>query len=176
IVAALAIPLFINVDVFRPELEQKLSAALNRPVHIGKLEASILSGGASAENISIADDPAFNTGPFLQASALYVCVRLMPLILSRRLEVSSVTVQKPSIVLLKNAAGKWNYSTLGAGSTAKASPKASSPTTAELSIAKFEIVDGKVSIGQSSGHAGRQERTYQNVNLVARDISVGSVM
>jgi len=176
IVAALAVPLFINVDAFRPELEQKLSAALNRPVHIGKLQASILSGGASAENISIADDPAFNRGPFLQASALKVGVRLMPLILSRRLEVTSVTVQKPSIVLLKNAAGKWNYSTLGAGSPAKASPPSSSSTAAELSIDKFEIVDGKVSVGQSSGHAGAHERTYQNVNLVARDISVGSVM
>lgn len=176
IVAALAVPLFINVDAFRPELEQKLSAALNRPVHIGKLQASILSGGASAENISIADDPAFNKGPFLQASALKVGVRLMPLILSRRLEVTSVTVQKPSIVLLKNAAGKWNYSTLGAGSPAKGSPPSSSSTAAELSIDKFEIVDGKVTVGQSSGHAGAHERTYQNVNLVARDISVGSVM
>jgi AsmA protein len=176
IVAALAIPLFINVDAFRPELEQKLSAALNRPVHIGKLEASILSGGASAENISIDDDPAFNKGPFLQASALKVGVRLMPLILSRRLEVTSVTVQKPNIVLLKNAAGKWNYATLGTGSPAKANAKSSSSTAAELSIDKFEIVNGKVSVGQSSGHAGVRERTYQNVNLVARNISVGSVM
>src|SRR5215470_19362796 len=84
IVAALAVPLFINVDAFRPELEQKLSAGLNRPVHIGKLTASILSGGASAENISIADDPAFNKGPFLQASALQVGLRLIPLIFSRK--------------------------------------------------------------------------------------------
>src|SRR5262249_4195521 len=105
IVAALAIPLFIGVDAFRPGFEQNALAALTRPVHIRKLQASMLSGGASAENISIADDPAFNKGPFLQASALKVGVRLMPLILSRRLEVTSVSVQKPSIVLLKNAAG-----------------------------------------------------------------------
>lgn len=177
IVAVLAIPLFINVDAFRPELEQKLSVALNRPVHIGKLQASILSGGASAENISIGDDPAFNQGPFLQASALKVGLRLMPLIFSRRLEVTSVSVQKPDVVLLKNAAGKWNYSTLGAGAAAKASTKPSSSTaSSELSIDKFEIVDGKVSVGQSSGHAGVRERTYQNVNLVARNISAGSVM
>ena len=49
-------PLFINVDSFRPDLEKKISAALNRPVHIGKLEASILSGGATASEISIAHD------------------------------------------------------------------------------------------------------------------------
>src|SRR5215475_8370810 len=108
-------PLFINVDSFRPQLEQKLSAALNRHVQIGKLEASILSGGASASNISIADDPAVNKGPFLTASSVKVGVELMPLIFSRQLKVTSITVQKPEITLLKNAAGKWNYSTLGAG-------------------------------------------------------------
>ena len=43
------VPLFINVDSFRPDLEKKISAALNRQVHIGKLEASILSGGANMQ-------------------------------------------------------------------------------------------------------------------------------
>ena len=39
IVAALLVPLFINVDSFRPKLEKSLSTALNRDVHIGKLDA-----------------------------------------------------------------------------------------------------------------------------------------
>ena len=176
IVAALAVPLFINVDAFRPELEQRLSTALNRPVHIGQLQASIFSGGAAAENISIADDPAFSKGPFLQASALQVGLRLMPLIFSRRMEVTSVTVQQPDIVLLKNAVGKWNYSTLGAASATKPAPATSGPAASALSIDKFEIVDGKVRVGQSSGHAASHERTYQSVHLVARNIAPGSVM
>ena len=64
----LVVPLFIHVDSFRPDLEKKLSAALNRTVHIGKLEASIWSGGAAASEISIADDPAFSKSPFLRAN------------------------------------------------------------------------------------------------------------
>jgi AsmA protein len=100
----------------------------------------------------------------------------MPLIFSHRMEVTSVTVQQPDIVLLKNAAGKWNYSTLGAVSTTKTAPTTSSSSASELSIDKFEIVDGKVSVGQSSGHAAARERTYQNVHLVARNIALGSVM
>src|SRR5262244_1988733 len=84
VVTAVALPLFINVDTFRPELEKRLSAALNRPVHIGKLEVSIFSGGASASDISIADDPAFNRNPFLKAGTVKVGLHLMPLILSRR--------------------------------------------------------------------------------------------
>src|SRR5882724_11293920 len=82
------VPLFINVDSFRPDLETKLSAALNREVHIGKLDASIFSGGASATAISITDDPAFNKGPFLQASSVSIGLELMPLIFSKQFKVT----------------------------------------------------------------------------------------
>ena len=173
LVVALA-PLFINVASFRPDLEKKLSVALNRSVHIGKLEASIFSGGASASDISIADDPAFNKGPFLRASSVKVGLELMPLIFSKQFKVTSLTVQKPEITLLKNAAGKWNYSTLGAGrQESSPAPAGKGP---EISVAKFEIADGTVRVGRSSGHAAAKESVYQNVNLVARDISTATAM
>jgi AsmA protein len=168
------VPLFINVDSFRPDLEKKLSAALNRSVHIGKLDASILSGGASASDISIADDPAFNKGPFLRASSVKVGVQLMPLIFSRQLKVTSIAVQKPEITLLKNAAGKWNYSTLG--SSQKAAPEPSGKSAPDVSVDKFQIVDGTVRVGSSSGHTAGKESVYQNVNLVAHNISAQSAM
>ena len=168
-------PLFINVDSFRPDLEQRASAALNRKVTIGKLEASIFSGGASAENISIADDPAFNKGPFLQASSLKVGLRLFPLIFSRQLSITSITVDKPEIVLLRNAAGKWNYSSFGASS-----PQNSAPSTGgsapEFSVDTFEITNGKVSVGQGGARGAGKERNYQNVHLTAHNISLTSAM
>jgi AsmA protein len=174
IVAALALPLFVNVDSFRPNLEKSLSTSLNREVRIGKLSASLFSGGASATEIAIADDPAFNKRPFLQASSLKVAVHLMPLIFSKRLEVTGITVSQPEIVLLKNAAGKWNYSTLGASSS---KPKeTSSEPQPTISVEKFEIVDGKVRVGQSSGHRAGREHVYDNVNLTAKNISLTSAI
>ena len=169
------VPLFVNVDSFRPELEKKLSAALNRNVQIAKLDASILSGGASASDITIADDPAFNKGPFLRASSVKVGVELIPLIFSRQLKVTSITVQKPEITLLKNSAGKWNYSTLGAKKE-KNSADSSGKAAPEVSVGKFEIADGTVRVGRSSGHATGKESVYQNVNLVAKNISTSTAM
>lgn len=168
------VPLFVNVDTFRPQLQEKLSAALNRKVQIGKLEASILSGGASASNISIADDPAFNKGPFLSASSVKVGVELMPLIFSRQLKITSITVQKPEITLLENAAGKWNYSTLG--TTGQSKPAESGKSAPQISVEKFEISDGTIRMGHTSGHAAGKESVYQNVNLVARNISATTAM
>ncbi len=173
----IAVPLFINVDSFRPDLEKKLSAALNRQVHIGKLDASLLSGGASASDITIADDPAFNKDPFLKAASVKVGVQLMPLIFSKQLKVTSLTIQKPDITLLKNAAGKWNYSTLGAtAQTQKPAPEPSGKSTPDISVDKFEIAGGTVRIGHSSGHSAGKESIYQNVNLVAHNISATSAM
>jgi AsmA protein len=188
----IVVPLFINVDSFRPDLEKKLSAALNRQVHIGKLDASILSGGASATDITIADDPAFNKDPFLKASSVKVGVQLMPLIFSKQLKVTSVTIQKPDITLLKNAAGKWNYSTIGATAQPQKTPAEPTGTTAsqpsgkpapespgkasDVSVDKFEIAGGTVRVGHSSGHAAGKESVYQNVNLVAHNISAQSAM
>src|SRR5947209_10064582 len=169
------VPLFINIDNFRPELEKKLSAALNRNVQIGKLDASILSGGASASQISIADDSAFNKGPFLRASSVKVGVELLPLIFHKQLKVTSITVQKPEITLLKNAAGKWNYSTLGAAKQ-QSSAEPAGKSSPEISVGKFEIADGTVRVGRSSGHTAGKESVYQNVNLVARNISSTTAM
>lgn len=175
IVAALALPLFVNVDSFRPSLEKSLSTSLNRQVQIGKLSASLFSGGASASQISISDDPAFNKGPFLQASSLKVGVHLLPLIFSKRLEVTGITVQRPDIVLLKNAEDKWNFSTLGATSAQQKQPSQGGEAPA-ISVEKFEIVDGTMRVGRSSGHKAGQERVYDKVNLTARNISTSTAI
>src|SRR3954468_3400133 len=172
----IAVPLFINVDSFRPDLEKKLSAALNRQVHIGKLDASLLSGGASASDISIADDPAFNKGPFLKAASVKVGAELMPLIFSKQLKVTSLTIQKPDITLLKNAAGKWNYSTMGATAQKQKTQPEPSGKAPDVSVDTFEIAGGTVRVGHSSGHCAGKERVYQNVNLTAHNISATSAM
>src|SRR5215467_10513746 len=172
----IAVPLFITVDSFRPDLQKKISAALHRTVHIGKLDASLLSGGATASDITIEDDPAFNKGPFLKASSVNVGVQLMPLIFSKQLKVTSLTIQKPDITLLKNAAGKWNYSTIGATAQSQKTAPEPSGKAPDVSVDTFEIAGGTVRVGHSSGHSAGKESVYQNVNLTAHNISATSAM
>jgi AsmA protein len=179
IVAILVVPLFINVDSFRPDVEKRLSDALGRQVKIGKISASFLSGGAEADNISISDDPAFNKGPFLQASSLQLGLQLMPLIFSHQLKIDSVTIKKPDILLLKNNAGKWNYSSMG--NSAAQSPKAKTqpdpPEAApDFSVGKFQIEDGKIRVAQAGSRGIGKEHAYENVNLLAHNISAHSLI
>jgi AsmA protein len=174
IIAVLLLPFFINVDKFRPDIESKLSAALGRTVHIGKIDASILSGGAQASDISISDDPAFNKGPFLRASSLQIGLQLMPLLLHKDVKVTSLTIKSPDILLMKNSAGKWNFSSMG-NSSAKSAKKSDDPAS-DISVDKFQIVDGKIRIAQSSAHGAGKEHVYDKVNLLAHNISTTSAI
>ena len=120
VVLAVALPLLVNVDSFRPTIEAQASNALGRKVEIGHMQLSLMAGGVKADDVSIADDPAFSRTPFLKAKSLEVGVDLLPLILSRSLNVRSFTLVEPEVSLLHSASGKWNFSTLGAKKSAAA--------------------------------------------------------
>src|SRR5882672_9559627 len=122
ILLVVVIPFLIPVNQFRPTIEEKASAALGRKVELGNLSLSLISGSVSADNLSIGDDPKFSSAPFLTAKSLKVGVEIMPLIFSKALNVTGVTIASPQVTLLHNPAGVWNYSSLG-GSAAKAEAK-----------------------------------------------------
>ncbi len=137
IVIVIALPFVVDANTFRPKLEAELTDALGRQVKVGNLSLSLLSGGVSADNISIADDPQFSNAPFVQAKSLKVGVEMIPLIFSRILNVTNVTLDQPQISLVKSENGeKWNFSSLGGknpsaptntgGTSAKSAPKTSS--------------------------------------------------
>jgi AsmA protein len=174
VVAALALPFFINANQFRPVLEERLSAALGREVKIGDLKVSLFSGGASASDVTIADDPAFSKEPFLRAKALAVGVELLPLIFSRQLNVTSLTIDQPEIALSQSASGDWNFSSLGGKTPATpaaaggASPSGASPT--DLSVKLVKISKGRLTL--SNGKF--RPRILENVNIELRDFSATS--
>ncbi|MFZ0584318.1 MAG: AsmA family protein [Candidatus Acidiferrales bacterium] len=177
ILIILALPLFINVNQFKPTLETKLGVALGRKVGIGDIGLSILSGSVTVKDVSVADDPAYSNGAFLTAKSLDVGVAMMPLIFSRQLNVSSFTIEEPEITLLRNASGTWNYSTLGAAGQSKSSASApaagggagSTPTAPGFNVDKLKISNGKMIVG--SVGAKSKPSVYSNVNLEASDLS-----
>jgi AsmA protein len=175
LLAVIALPFLINVNSFRPKLESELSTALGRDVKVGNLSLSILSGTVSAEDLSIADDPAYSKDPFIRAKSLKVGVEVMPLILSKTLHVTDVTLDKPEISLLRDASGKWNFSSLGGKSGASAKPAAAnegSSSTANLSVSKMDVKDGRVSVNRANSSI--KPHVYDNVDISVRDFSLTS--
>jgi len=162
------VPFLIDANQYRPKIESAMNNALNRKVTMGNIRLSIWSGGVSVENPSISDDPAFNSGAFLNAKSMAVTVKLVPLIFSREVHVTGLKIDEPQAILLRSASGTWNFSTLGAtGSKQNGVDTASSDTN--ISVQRLILKNGKLTVGNVGANAERRE--YNQVNLDASDLS-----
>jgi AsmA protein len=166
IVIVVAIPFFIDANTFRPKLETELTGALGREVKLGNLSLSIFSGSVSADDISIADDPQFSKSAFVQAKSLKVGVELMPLIFSKTLNVTDLTLKQPEISLVKSENGeKWNFSSLGGNNSSAPKPAANAPASGNpnLSVAKLNISDGQLTVSRAG--SAEKPRVYDKVDI-----------
>lgn len=164
ILVLLLLPLFVNANRYRPEIESRLTKSLGRAVKIGDLSLSLFSGGISASDISIADDPVFSHQPFIQAKSLKVGVDLGALLFHQQLQVNSLTLQDPVVRLLQSQSGKWNVSTIG--SKQPSTPESGGGSTNDLSVGKLEISNGRVEVGRANG----KQQAYTDLNLTATDV------
>lgn len=173
IVLAIAIPFFIDANSFRPRLESELTSALGRQVKVGNLKLSLFSGSVEAENISIADDPKFSQNPFIRAKALRVGVEMMPLVFSKQLHVTGLTLQNPEITLLRTPSGTWNYSSIGSGSQKQATAQTKTgESSTDLSVKKLNINDGTLYFGNVPSKG--KPHVYDKVNVEVTDFSLSS--
>lgn len=179
VLIVVALPFLIDVNHFRPVIEAQAQQALGRPVQIGNMSLSLLAGGVTAENISIAEDPRFGQQPFLRAKSLDVGVEMMPLLLSRSLHVTGLTLREPEVRLVKGAGDRWNFSSLGATnapaasaparSRGRAQAPATSAATPDISIDTLKIADGRLTVANAANP--NRATTYNNVQLKASDIT-----
>jgi AsmA protein len=152
IVIVLMLPFLIDVNSFRPRIESELTNALGRKVTLGNLSLSLWSGSLAADDIAIADDSAFSTSPFIRAKALNVGVEVVPLILSKTLHVTDLTLSEPQVALLRDRSGKWNFSTLGNAAPAR---KGGAETEAGGAPSKSAAQTGNKS-APGAGQSGNQ--------------------
>ena len=167
IIAAAVIPFFIDANQFRPKVEAEATKALGRQVTVGNLSLSIFSGGVTADNFSVADDPAFGKEPFLTAKSMSIGVEMWPLIVSRKLNIESFAINQPTVNLIHGTNGKWNVSTLGANA-----PKSQGGPAPEFKVGKFAIKNGTMTVQYQGTRT--KPAVYSNVDVTATDISLTS--
>lgn len=168
----LVLPRVVNVNNFRPELETKLSETLGRQVKIGELSLSIFSGSVSANDIVIADDAAFGKDPFITAKSFSAGVSLGPLIFSRALQVTGITLEEPQITLLRGRNGIWNVSSIGKAAAAPENQEneAEKPAKASsLSIARVTVANGRLVV--ANGASGDKPSIYEKVHIEVKELS-----
>lgn len=103
------VTLFIRHSWLRESIARHLSSAFGRPVEVGNLSFSIWSGPeVTAESVLVAEDPRFGNEYFLRADSLRVRL-LWGGIMSGHLVLGRVLLEHPSLNLVRNDAGDWNF-------------------------------------------------------------------
>jgi AsmA protein len=175
LVVLLSAPLWLNASQFKPMLETDLSRALGREVKVGELKLAVFSGSVTTNDVTVSDDPIFNRTPFVQAKSLSLAIELWPLIFSRKLIVTGLTIDHPEIVLLQSPAGDWNFSKLGSSGSA---PPASTPSSSsggglDLSVKLVKITGARFTLGKTGGKA--KPLVLNNLNAELHDYSSTTV-
>jgi len=177
IVIVLVLPFVVNVNDYRPRIESELTDALGRNVTVGNLSLSLWSGSLTADNIAIADDPSFSKSPFIQAQKLDVGVELLPLILSKTIHITNLTLTDPRVSLLRDRSAKWNFSTLGAASPAKKTG-ATPPSSAGQPPPSSGTEAKKTSPANPGGNAAQNPNEAANPkseSSIEQNLSVGKL-
>ena len=172
IVAVVSLPFLINVDQFRPTLQADLSNALGREVKLGNLQLKILTGEVAADDLSVAEDPAFGKPAFLQAKSFHVGVQIWPFLISRKLIVRDLLIDQPEIALVQAPSGDWNFSSLGGKSKEDQAQPTSERLPLDLSLLLIKISNGRMSLSRTVGHW--KPLALKQVNIELRDFSSGS--
>jgi AsmA protein len=141
-----AIPFFVNINTFKPVIENQLTTALGRQTKLGELSLSILSGSVVAHDVQIADDPQFSTQPFLTAKELHLGVQMMPLVLHHQVLVTSLEIDTPQIHLVRAANGVWNFSMIGQAAANRTQQQKQQSVVPNLTVDSLRIKNGHVTM------------------------------
>jgi AsmA protein len=142
LIAIASVPLLVNVNTFKPLIEQQLTAALGRQAKVGNLSLSFFSGSVTADNLSIADDPQFSNQPFVTAKELRLGVQMRPLIFDHKILVNSLEIEEPQIHLVHAASGAWNFSTIGQNAAKRTQQQEQQSVIPDFTVDSFKIKDG----------------------------------
>ena len=106
------VPPLVNVTRFARQISNSIGASLDRPVHMSKVTLNLLPfPGVTLENFVVTEDPAFGSEPVIRANVVQARIRWRSL-WHRRVEFSRITLESPSVNLVRLPNGRWNVESI----------------------------------------------------------------
>ncbi len=188
VAAVFLIPRFVDVQKYKPRVEQMVADVTGRPFSMGgDLELSLFPWvGVSLSDLQLGNPPGFKESSFISVRSFNVKVKLLPL-LSRDVQVKEFVLDGPRVVLIKGTNGVGNWENLGSGTTVKAggdggtaqpapekrtkegsTPSGTLPVTA-LKVEQFSITHGML---EWHDNVQKTSMVVSDVDLQLKDISL----
>ncbi len=175
IAAVVLIPLLVDVNEYKPQIEAQVEKATGRPLKIGgDMALSVFPWiGVALSDLQLGSPAEFGDQAFLAVGRFEAQVRLLPL-LSREVEVKRIVVEAPALALIKTKSGKTNWDFATAGESPgkpeeKTPPPGADTTLATLTAEEIAIRNGRLTyVDEASG----QKQEIADLNLVLKDVSL----
>ncbi len=108
-----AAALLFDPNNFRGRISAEVGEKIHRKLDIGEIHLSLFPTlGARVKDVKLSNAEGFGEDPMAQVGEARIGVRLLPLLLRHRAEVSSITLHDLRLNLLKHADGKSNWDDL----------------------------------------------------------------
>ncbi|HEX4650756.1 MAG TPA: AsmA family protein [Granulicella sp.] len=153
------IPPLVNVNRFQRRIVTSISTTLGRPVHLDRVSLNLLPlPGFTLENFVVEEDPRFGYEPIIRANSVRVTLRVSSL-WRRRVEFSRISLDSPSLNLVHDANGRWNFeSLLLQASQITAAPTAQRKAGPAPRFPYIEASDARINI--KSGPSGQEKLPF----------------
>ena len=123
VVAIIVIPPLVNVNRYKSQITNLMSASLRRPVRLSSVELRLLPRpGFVLTDLTVEEDPSYGVEPVLHATTVTASIRLLSL-WRGRIEVSRVSVDEASLNLVRTTAGRWNLDSIFRTAAAQSQPE-----------------------------------------------------
>lgn len=147
VLAAAALPFLVDVNRYAPVIAAQIKQATGREVALGRMSLRLLpSPNLSVGPLRVADSALHPGRDALKAETLSIRVGLLPL-LRGRIDIKSILLKRPTLTVIRDGRGRWNFDDLLAAAAAPATPAAARPPSSQaipLTVAHARITDAKI--------------------------------
>ncbi len=174
VAAIVLVPMFVDVQQYKPRLEEIVSQQTGRPFSMGDdMDISVFPWvGLRLSDLQLGSPRGFAAKEMVTVRSFEVHLKVLPL-LSKQVEISTFVVDTPQIFLERRKDGLANWENLGAQGAKKEQTGTAQKDAAlpieSLTVANFAIQDGLVSFTDKAAGVEKQISDF-NVNLT--DISL----
>ncbi len=176
LVLAIAVPFLVDINRYRPQVVQRIREETGKPAEIGWLKLSVLpSFSIRVDNFSLGNPSGFPKGEFLKTRRIIAEVDARAL-LDRRVVIKSLEITEPTLNMLQDARGKWNFEN---PPKPRQDPKNSSDGAAAFSlgvISKVEVAHARLSAASllDSGRVGPAFFQGRDVRLRLEEVNLNA--
>ncbi len=175
IAAMLIIPMFVDVQKYKPLLEEKVAQATGRPFSVGDdLSLSLFPwAGVSFSDLRLGNTTAFSEKDFVLVKSFEVRVKLLPL-LTKDIQVKRFVMNEPRIVLIKKKDGQVNWEMPKQASKQEGKAPAAKPSGTGLPISALTVGNFAISNGSALwiDHTTDTRKEITDLNLTLTDVSL----